>query len=396
MRFLFPVLVSVAMLLCFRGGPSVGQPQAAGPDEAVRVRALLVGDTGDPDIGGSVSKDLAIMQVLLKGAFAKHRDRLTLEILTDSNVTRERILGYYQKRKTGPEETLLFYFSGHGGTERLRGHLFQVLSEDGSRPVPLWRDEVRSAMLSHQPRLCILLSDVCSDLIDLGARARAVLRPPAFQTTRCLFLQARGLVDINAVSEGQAAVGQEDGGFFTRGLVEVLGRPFKELDRDGDGFLHWQEVLPAVQQTAQEEYAKWRQNILPLVKKDLARAQTRAEWEALAHFTKQLEKQRSQRVRAYHLPSLSRFGVRVVATDDGEGVRVLAVHEYTPAGLAKLKPGDVILTIAGKGTNSLREFTEAVAGAKGVVTVRYRREGKADPISVEVRLPAWRTPGVEG
>jgi hypothetical protein len=390
-RALLPALVLSAAFLGFK----VAAADRPAPDEAVRVRALLVGDTGDPDIGGSVQKDLRTVQGLLEGAFRDHKDHLSLSLLMDRDVTRERILGHYDQLAGVANETLLFYFSGHGATDRRRGPFFQVLASDSFRLVPLARDEVRSAMRSHRPRLCILLSDVCSDVIDLGPRERAAARPPDWATIRCLFLQARGLVDANAVSEGESAIGLEDGGFFTLSLADRLRRPFKELDRDGDGFLHWQELLPEVQTMAQKKYAGWREQVLPQVTRQLAAAETKGEEAELSHYRNQLEKQPAQTVRVYSLPSLNRFGVRVVE-HGGEGVEVLVVHGDTPADLAGLKPGDVLLEIGGKAINSLPEFTEAVAHAKGSVPVAYRRPGQTEAGRVEVRLPSWPAPGADG
>ncbi len=366
----------------------------AAADEAERLRVLLVGDTGDPNIGPSVRQDLRTMRGLFESAFTEHKDRLTLDVLQGRNASRTAILDYYRKLETGPREALVFYFSGHGGTERRRGHLFQVLADDSDRPTALWRDEVRSAMLAHQPRLTVLLSDCCSDEIEFGPRERAVPEPPAWQTVRCLFLQARGVVDVNSVSEGESAVGLEDGGFFTRSLAEQMGGRFKDLDLDGDGFLHWQELLPGVQQAAQKKYAAWRKEVLPQVEKELKAAQTRAERDELTNIKDHLEKQTAQTVRAYSLPSLARLGVRVMDADGG--VRVLLVHAHTPAAVAGLKPGDVIVSIGGKAISSVRDFTDAVVKTKGEVIVEYRRPGKEDHIRVEVTLPAWSVPGTEG
>jgi hypothetical protein len=384
-----------ALVLCLAAGPVAAD---AADDEAVRVRVLLAGDTGDPDIGPSVRKDLRTMRALLEDAFASHKDRLTLDVLEDRNVTRDGVLGYYRGLQTGPHETLLFYFSGHGGTERLRGHLFQVLSADGAGPAALWRDEVRAAMRSHRPRLCVLLSDVCSDLMDFGPReAPRGVEAPEWDTVRCLLLQARGLVDLNAVSEGESAVGLEDGGLFTGSLAELLRRPFRELDLDGDGFLHWQELLPPLQRRAQQKYAGWRKKALAELDTDLLpRAQTRAERGELSRYRDQLQAQESQTVRVYGLPSLSRFGARVLEGDRG-GVQVLSVHADTPAALAGLRAGDVIVRIGGKGTNSPADFTAAVGQARGAVVVEYRQGGADGAVRrVEVRLPSWRVPGADG
>jgi hypothetical protein len=374
-RFLLPAAVLAALALF----PAGGRAADASADEARRVRALLVADTGDRDIGASVRHDLHTMRVLLEQSFAAHGEQLTLDVLEDRGVTRDAILGYFRKlRTTTGEETLLFYFAGHGATDTAdprRRHVLQVLSADGTRHEYLRRDEVREEMLKRRPRLTVLLTDACNNEIDLGPPVRpAPVRIP-WETVRSLFLQPRGLVDINAVSEGESAVGREDGGFFTNSLAEVLGRRFPS----------WQELLPELQRTTRQRYDAWRAEVKPQVQEQLRNAWTVAQRDKLVRDLQQLEKPRM--VRVYRLPSPDGLGVQVEKGGGDKGVRVVQVYEYTPAAVAGLKAGDVILAIDGRETDQPEDVPVAMSKAAGAVKVRYRRPGR-DPAETteEIRL----------
>jgi hypothetical protein len=393
-----PAAVLAALLVAAFPPPAT---TAADPpdDEATRVRALLVCDTADAQIGDSVRADLDTMSSLLKDAFAEHKDRLELTTLTGKDVTRDAVLNYYRDLKPDPSETLLFYFSGHGATERQHGHYFQVYpsaQEDQTKPV-LLRDEVRVAMQAKGPRLIVLLSDACSTLTDFSPEERPVTFSPQWETVRSLLLRPRGVVDINSVSEGEVAVGLGQGGFFTRSLADLLRKPFTELDANKDGFLHWQELLPPLQESAQAKFGDYRAEWRKQVDERLKKAVTVNEKLAAEQEKKLIDGQESQTVRVYSLPPLARFGVSVLDAG-GKGVKVVLVHDYTPAALAGFKPGDVILKIGDRPVNSPDDFAAAVGRSKGTVKVEFRRlkRGDRSPSAVDVRLAPWPAPGKEG
>src|SRR5262245_29445674 len=99
-------------VFCLAGPGPAADPPAGAPapaEEMTRVRALLICDTTDPNIGDSVRADLRNMRALLEEGFAQHKDRLELETLTGGDVTREAVLGYYRDLKSDPAQTLLCY-----------------------------------------------------------------------------------------------------------------------------------------------------------------------------------------------------------------------------------------------------------------------------------------------
>src|SRR5262245_40201850 len=88
-----------------------GQAQAA-PDDLKKVRVLLVFDTVDRELRDQLVKDEKRVKKLLTSYIPK--GRLTVQVLSGREVTREKILAYYRDLRTSSEESLLFFYGGHG------------------------------------------------------------------------------------------------------------------------------------------------------------------------------------------------------------------------------------------------------------------------------------------
>jgi hypothetical protein len=78
-------------------------------------------------------------------------------VFTGSKVTAEKILAYYAALQTQPSETLVFYYSGHGGLKAGKGHFLAL------RAGHLYRKDLLAAMTKHQPRLVVVLTDCCAN-----------------------------------------------------------------------------------------------------------------------------------------------------------------------------------------------------------------------------------------
>ncbi len=231
--------------------------------EAARLHVLLVIDSQGKNAG-----PLGIMTdgVNLQRAFQEFfRDqgltrRATLTVLSGARATPQSVLTYYRNLKTGPSDAVVFFYSGHGATDRRRGHMLTL------RWGTLLRQDLRRAMTRQRPRLAVILTDCCADLTGLRrsvaeeelARTEMPLLPERAPTrgggtvARQLFLQHRGLVDINAAQTGKSASGTaQRGGFFTSSLITLLSQPLEAIDVNRDRFVEWREFFPAVQRQTQ-------------------------------------------------------------------------------------------------------------------------------------------------
>ncbi len=238
------VLMTLAAIVLVFAGPT----RAAA--EASRVRILLVFDTkGNADLKKRRAQTLAKLKAGLKRAFrrAGRQGRYTLDVLAGANLSPEQVLRYYQRLRTGPSETLVFYGNMHGATDPTRGPFFKLGSGR------LYRADLREALLARRPRLAVLLTDACANFLRDGSPRKGPpavhlpepARDPAGRWTnpvRDLFFRHRGVVDVSATRIGLSSWGHPRyGTYFSVAFAELLNRPVARFDRDRNGFVEWRE-----------------------------------------------------------------------------------------------------------------------------------------------------------
>src|SRR4051812_36650138 len=89
-------------------------------EEATRLRILLVVDTqgANASVNGFAFDHQNMKKVFKEALREQHLEhRYTLDILKDKDATPAKILAYYEGLKVEPTETLLCYYSGHGGVD---------------------------------------------------------------------------------------------------------------------------------------------------------------------------------------------------------------------------------------------------------------------------------------
>lgn len=126
--------------------------------EIATLHVLIAVDTDDAG-GATWGRDGANMKALIESSFQKQKlaGRFQIEVFTDKNVTAEKILGYYRSLKIGPDDGLLFYYSGHGGFHIAKGHFLAL-----TRGL-LDRKALIDSMEALKPRLCVVLTDCCAN-----------------------------------------------------------------------------------------------------------------------------------------------------------------------------------------------------------------------------------------
>jgi hypothetical protein len=196
-RVVNPVIVAV--IFCLLSLPTTAQAQ--------RMHAVILSDTSPWANWGlflpSVTMDTASMFSLCatnvpEGQLEFH----PLEISENALGDPRQIARFIQDIRVAPNDTLLFYFSGHGGHDD-RG---QYLAFAGGR---LYRDELRALMKQKGARLNVIITDCCNQRMDgedFAAPSMDMEPPPAVTPLfRSLFFEPQGLVDINSSSPGEAA-----------------------------------------------------------------------------------------------------------------------------------------------------------------------------------------------
>jgi hypothetical protein len=251
---------------------------AQAPAEASRVRILLVCDmAGDSKERQRRTVNRNEMELVLEELLRKQGlgKRYTLDILAGPKVTRDAVLNYYARLKTGPTEALFMYCNTHGKTDPRRGH-YLVLG--GKR---LYRSELRKAMARGKPRLIVLLTDACATLpgttpakkkTTAAARKSGSGKEAGRQASgrqqglvlRHLLFRHQGVVDINAARKGSFAWGNvKNGNCFTDAFTQLLSQPVSRFDRNRNGLVEWDEFYRVLAAETRRQAAKRGRSQMP-------------------------------------------------------------------------------------------------------------------------------------
>jgi hypothetical protein len=338
--------VSAAMIAGLLVLAASSTPPARAQDTG-RVFALLAIDF-DAHIAG-LEDDERGMTAALASGFGSTR-LLNLRILKGGEVSPRAVVDAIRGFPIGPNDTLLFYYSGHGATFEGRGHVLTMSHGN------LLRSDLRAVVAQRRARLSVLLTDCCSSLVKpqkeppmAGAQAPQARVSPIL---RCLLLQHQGVVDLTSSSLGEASWSRQGtGGLFTSALSSAMGSwDVDEFDTNKDGFATWTEVFDYVRHETQASYQAFKQDLLnqdasKLDSRMLAALQSQRDQVPQAFALG--DPQRANAQREFFAPNIGiRF--RLVPVGSAAGARL--TQDPVPgsgAAALRLEPGDIIYNLDG-------------------------------------------------
>lgn len=343
---------------------------------AKRVHVILAGDTSDAQTGRSAETDIQNLEILFRQLIPVQR-QLQIRTLRGHEVSKDNILRTIGASQPGPDDALVFIWTGRGGPN-FTGRFFSLPSGD-----VLDRSVVVKAMQLRHPRLVVLLSAAWNEEADAalrrGQRPRYCFYPNVHDDSETiapiaeeLFLEPRGVVDINGASEaGLPTRTWEDASAFPRPLLDYL-RAFSGLR------VSWPSLVGAVGPLVQLTF----EDIGPDGNQKGANGECDTE-ETLIVWSLPVDDQGP------------RLGV-AVTDHHGDGVRVLEVLANYPAASAVcvnsgqrcvLEPNDVILSINGQPVRCIQDFDRAVKLSPQQITLAVRnwRDGQVGFLAVTLR-----------
>jgi len=189
--------------------------QGLGAAWAQTIHAVLVADTNDPSIGASVAKDLGGLTRMLQAASGATGMKLELQALEGAQVTLQNVRAAVQRVNAGPNDAVIFYYSGHGYRTWNKQSRFPYLyiSQQGQD-----FGEIVAELRKRSPRLLIAVTDSCNEYADLpvAAAMRSMSQMDMKRNYSRLWLEAQGEIVIASSSEGEYAWGDDTvGGYFT-------------------------------------------------------------------------------------------------------------------------------------------------------------------------------------
>ena len=215
----------------------VALPAAVAPALAQTLHAIIIADTDDPSIGVSVQKDYDKNVALMRAAAAGAGMTLDLKAISGSQLTMSNVKSVLSAMTAGPNDTIVFYYSGHGYRlwAKQDKYPYLYISQDG-----LDFNQVVNQLRNKKPRLLLAVTDSCNEYADKRpeARAFAMKREVPQPNYRRLWLEAKGEIVIASSSQGEFAWGDDTkGGYFTARFHEAHDREILKPEPSWDGIL---------------------------------------------------------------------------------------------------------------------------------------------------------------
>lgn len=182
----------------------------------------------------------AIRNQLIAGGFDPARIRLLTDD-TEELPSRDNILVALKSiaDATEPDDSLLFYYSGHGDEDKGESYL---VARNGRRLVlrdtAVHVSRIKEIMEQAPARAKILILDACHSGANIGGKGP---KPMSAEFIQRVFEQAEGMAILASCKQGQLSYEWQDEGrsVFTHFLLEALTG---EADRDEKGFVTIQDV----------------------------------------------------------------------------------------------------------------------------------------------------------
>ena len=149
------------------------------------------------------------------------------DIRYDLGDMRKKLLEAIDKCPAGPNDTIVFFYSGHGAHDS-QGHFLRMPDQK----TDLYRKDIIRRIQRKNPRLAVVITDSCNELMERALAPRPIapklLSPkemsPLFDE---LFIRSKGLADINSSSseEEQVAAGPVGGGLLVLAMAYMGNKP---------------------------------------------------------------------------------------------------------------------------------------------------------------------------
>lgn len=196
---------------------------------AQNIVAIVAGDISPSGQWGKYTAHVMLDETNIRGMLEDNmpESRLqtrSLRLESDAKSDPKQLLAAVADAKVNANDTLLFFYTGHGSVDD-QGHYLALAQGK------LYRKRLLEALSAKGARLTVLITDSCNSRSDgymFIAPAYQSANPPVpTELFQSLFLQPKGVVDINSCSPGESAfftpLGgplHETGSVFTKALTD--------------------------------------------------------------------------------------------------------------------------------------------------------------------------------
>lgn len=247
---------------------------------AAQIHMIYVGNFYDPSIGLGVKFDVLNMFTMIE----KYEKAAELKVshtgFFGSNATPEKVLNFIKNDfKCGPDDTIIFYFSGHGyqlSSKKDEGNPWPNLyGSDGTACDFQW---VNTLLKEKNPRLLISIADCCNNILpDFGWFFNWLNHPTVVRSfldeelvkekIQNLFFRTKGHIiasgshsgeysfvfpffdeDVEEITEDESGISinninaKKYGSLFTCYLIQTLNRAIYSFDQE----ISWISIMKQV------------------------------------------------------------------------------------------------------------------------------------------------------
>jgi len=226
--------------------------------QAQKLHAVLAVDTVSKNIANDMDYNLNNLSNHLRAGVPQKS--LNLVRINGKDFTKTNVLNKIKSLVVNSDDSILFFYSGHGYYEDGVGTLFKPPTDNGAN---FYLSEIRDSMNSHGARLTVSIVDCCSVAPD-GERTKkfALPGPPQNYSTLCqeLFVKTSGDFAINSSAPREYALcgsapnnknAYHPGSLFTNALCDNMSANHKNQ-------LSWKDLTLKVKSDVAKEFIRMK------------------------------------------------------------------------------------------------------------------------------------------
>ncbi|TAE21395.1 MAG: hypothetical protein EAZ91_25305 [Cytophagales bacterium] len=187
---------------------------------------ILIAATNDHSVGIACQIDLLATHAKFGNIAEKIGYQYNPIVIKDREFGFEAFAQAMRAVRSGPDDIIVFYYTGHGFNVTRNESDFPLLQLDTINPKkipPL--DLIHNLLLEKKPRFCLTIGDCCNRLIDQKLPVeRSMAKGTVCDSNifRQLFLNQRGGVLVASSKRGQVSGASLNGSHFTWALLQSL------------------------------------------------------------------------------------------------------------------------------------------------------------------------------
>ncbi len=190
------------------------------------IHAILVGNTTDPNIGYGDKLDLDLIRGLLQDASRITGAPLKMKIF-DDKIPRSQVMDTVKNLTPGSNDTVVFFYTGHGYRMRSFKEKWPAMALDGDRGGSAGLDLkwAYDVLKKKNPRFLLVMADACNSVLPEGSVDTYLSVSAGGENAasyRKLFLEHKGGILASSSVPGQYSYSGTSGSQFTVQFISSI------------------------------------------------------------------------------------------------------------------------------------------------------------------------------